>query len=190
MTKNEIREKKFKHHCSDCSHEGKTLAPWKESDDKPRQRIRRQRHHCVDKGSYSQSYGFSSSHVWMWDLDHKEGWALKNWCFQTVVLEKTLESPLESKEIKPIKPKGNQPWMFIGKTVTEAPVLWHLMRRADLLEKTLMLGKMEGIRRRGQQRMRWLDNITDSMDMDLGDSEGQESLACCSPWDRKELDMT
>ena len=83
---------------------------------------------------------------WMWELDHKEGWASKNWCFWIVVLEKTLESPLNSKEIKPLNPKGNQPWIFIGKTdvEAEAPILCHLMRRANSLEKTLMLGKIEG----------------------------------------------
>ena len=84
------------------------LAPWKKSYGKPRQHIKKQRHHFADKGPYSQSYGFSSSHVWMWELDYKEGLALKNWCFWTVVLEETLESPLDSKEIKPINPNGNQ----------------------------------------------------------------------------------
>ena len=80
-------------------------------------------HHFADKGVSSQSYGFSSSHVWMWDLDHREGWALKNWCFQTVVLQKTLESLLDCKVIKPVNPKGNQPWIFIGRTHAEAEAL-------------------------------------------------------------------
>ena len=94
--------------------------------DKPRQRIKKQRHHFADKGPSSQSYGFSRSHVWMWRLDHKEGWVLRNWCFQIVVLEKTLQSPLDSKEIKPVHPKGNQSWVFTGRTnaEAEAPVLW------------------------------------------------------------------
>ena len=92
------------------------IVPWKKSYDKPRQCIKKQRHHFANKGLYSQSCGFSSSHVWMWELDLKEGWALKNWRFQTVVLEKTLESPLDSKEIKPVHPKGNQPSIFIGRT--------------------------------------------------------------------------
>ena len=100
-------------------------------------------------------------------LDHKEDWALKNWCFWTVVLEKTLESPLNSKEIKPVNPTGNQPWIFFGRTDAEAPILWQSNVRADSLEKTLMLGKIKGGRRRGQQRMRWLDGITNSMDMGL-----------------------
>ena len=102
----------------------KTLAPWKKIYDKPRQNIKKERRHFADKGPYSQSYGFSSSHVWMWESDHKEGWAPKNWCFQIVLLEKTLDSPLESKEIKPINPKGNQPWIFIRRTDAEAPILW------------------------------------------------------------------
>ena len=93
----------------DCSHEIKTLAPWKKSYDKPRQCIKKQRRYFTNKGPNNQNYGFSSSHVWMWELDHKEGWMLKNWCFWTVVLEKTQESPLDSKEIKPVHPKGNQP---------------------------------------------------------------------------------
>ena len=103
----------------------------------------------------------------MWKLNHKEVCGLKNWCFWTVVLEKTLESPLGCKKIKPVNPKGNQSWILIERTDTEAPVLWPMVWRADSLEKTLMLGKIEGRRKRGQQRMRWLDGITDSMDMDL-----------------------
>ena len=93
----------------DCSHEIKKDAPWKESYDKPRQHVKKQKHHFADKGLYSQSCGFSSSHVWMWELDLKEGWVPNNWYFQTIVMDKTLQSPLESKEIKPVNPKGNQP---------------------------------------------------------------------------------
>ena len=98
------------------------LAPWKKSYDQPRQHIKKQRHHCVDKGPSSQGYGFSISHVRMWELDHKGGWALKNWCFWTVVLEKTLESPLECKEIKPVNPEGNQSWISIWRTDAEAEI--------------------------------------------------------------------
>ena len=150
----------------DCSLE--MYAPWKKSYDQPRQHIKKQRHYFANKGLSSQSYGFSSSHVRMWELDHKEGWAPKNWCFWTVVLERTLESHLHCKEIKPVNSKGNQSWIFIGKTdaKAEAPILWPPDERVDSLEKTLMLGKIEG-RRRGQQRMRWLDGITDSMNMSL-----------------------
>ena len=96
------------------------LAPWKKSYDKPRQHIKKQRHYFANKGPSSQSYGFSSSHVWIWELDHKESWLLKNWCFRIVVLEKTLESPLDRKEIKPVNPKGDQSWIFIGRTDAEA----------------------------------------------------------------------
>ena len=115
---------------------------------------------------YSQSYGFSSSHVWTWELDHKEDWVLKNWCFWIVVLEKSLESPSDSKEINS---KGNQFWIVLGGLMMNLKLQYfgHLMWRADLLEKTLMLGKIEGKGRRGRQRARWMDGITDSIDMDL-----------------------
>ena len=110
----------------DCSHEIKRLALWKKSYDQPRQHTKKQRHYFANKGPISQGYGFSSSHVWMWELDYKESWVLKNWCFWTVVLEKTLESPLDCKEIQPVHPKGNQSWIFIGRTDAEAetPILW------------------------------------------------------------------
>ena len=98
----------------------KTLAPWKKNHDKPRQHIKKQRHYFANKGLYSQSYDFFISHVWMWELGYKESWASKNWCFWTVVLEKTLEGPLDCKEIKPVNPKGNQSWIFIGRTDAEA----------------------------------------------------------------------
>ena len=105
-----------------------------------------------------------------WELDYKESWAPMNWCFWTVVLEKTLESPLDCKEIQPVHPKGDQPWVFIGTTDVEMKLQYfgHLMQRADSFEKTLMLGKIEGRSRRGWQRMKCFDGITDSMDMSLG----------------------
>ena len=104
-----------------------------------------------------------------WEFNYKGSWVLKNWCFWTVLLEKTLESPLDFKEIQRVHPKGNQSWIFIGRTDAEAetPILGHLMWRTDSLEKTLMLGKIEGRRRRGKQRIRWLDGITDLKDMSL-----------------------
>ena len=115
------------------------------------------------------SNGFSRSHVLMWELDHKNGWAPKNWCFRTVVLDKTLESPLDCKEIQPVHSKGHQSWVFFGRNdaKAESPIFYHLMWRVDSLEKTLMLGGIRGRRRRGQQRMRWPDGITDSMDLSL-----------------------
>ena len=152
------------------------LAPWKKRYDKPGWHFKKQGHYFANKGPYSwlysrknQSYGFSSSHVWMWELDHKEGWPSKNWCFWTAVLEKTLESPLDCKEIKPVNPKGDQSWLFIGRTdaEAEASILWPPDAKGWLISKDLMLGKIESRRRRGWQRMRWLDGITDSMGMSL-----------------------
>ena len=121
------------------------------------------------QGPYSQRHGFSSSHVWMWALDHKESWARKNCCFQTVELEKILESPLDCNEIKPVNPKGHQPEYSLEGLMLKLKLQYfgHLMRRANSLKKTLLLGKIEGKRRRGQQRMRWLDGIIGSMDMSL-----------------------
>ena len=124
-----------------------------------------------NKGPSSQSYGFSSSHAWMWGLDYQESWAEKNWCFWTVVLEKTLETPLDCKEIQLVNPKGNQSWIFIGRTNAEAetPILWPADVKSWLTGK--MLGKIEGGRRRGQQ-MRWLECITGSMDVRVNKLQG------------------
>ena len=147
----------------------KDATSWKKSYDQPRQYIKKQRLYLVNKGPSSPSYGFSSNHVWIWELDYKESWAPKNWCLWIVVLEKTLESPLDCKDIQPDHPKGNQSWIFTGRTdvETETQYFGHLMQRTDSLEKTLILGKFEGRRRRGQKRMRWLNSITDSMDLSL-----------------------
>ena len=146
------------------------LAPCKKSYDQPRQHIKKQRHYFTNQGPSSQSFSFSRSHVWMWELDCEESWALRNWCFWTVVLDKTLESPLDCKEIQPVHPKGNQSWIFIGRTDAEGetPILWPPDAKKWLTGKDiLMLGKIEGSRKRWQQRMRWLDGITNLMGMYL-----------------------
>ena len=144
------------------------LAPWKKNYDQPRQHIKKQRHYFANKGPSSQSYGFSSSHVWMWALDSEESWALKKWCFWTVVLEKTLESPLDCKEIQLVNPKEINPEYSLEELMLKVKLQYfgHLIWRADSLERTLMLGKIEG-RRKGWQKMKWLDGITNSMDMSL-----------------------
>ena len=117
----------------------KTLAPWKKSYDQTRQHIKKQRHYFANKGLSRQSYGFSNSRIWMWELDYKESWVQKNWCFWTVLLEKTLESPLDCKEIQPVNPKGNQSWIFTGRTdaEAEAPILWPPDAKSWLFEKDL-----------------------------------------------------
>ena len=152
------------------------LTPWKESYDQPGQHIKKQRHYFANTGLSNQGYGFSSGPVWMWELDYKESWVPMNWCFWTVVLEKTLESPLDSKEIKSVNSKGNQHWILISRTEAEAPTLWLPDAKSWLLGKDPDAGedwrqeekgKIEGRRRRGRQRMRWLDGITDAMDMSL-----------------------
>ena len=145
------------------------LVPWKKSYDQPRQNIEKHRHYFANKGPSSQSYGFSSSHVWMRELDHKEGWVPKDWCLQTVVMEKTFESTLDSKEIQPVNPKANQFWIFIGRTDDEgkAPILCPPDVKNWLTGKDPNAGKVEGRKRRRQQRIRWLNGITDSMDVSL-----------------------
>ena len=144
------------------------LAPWKKSYDKPRQHIKKPRHYFAYKVLYSQSYGLSNSHVQMWEMDNKKGWAPKNWCLWTVVLEKTLVRWNARRSNQSILKEINPEYSLEGLMLQlKLQYLGHLMRRADSLEKTLMLGKIEGRRRRGPQRMRWLDGTTDSMDMSL-----------------------
>ena len=131
--------------------------------------ILKSRHYFANKGLSSQGYGFSSSHVWMWELDYKESWAPKNWCFWTVVLAKTLESPLDCKEIQPVHPKGDQSWVYIGRTDVEGetPILWPPDVKNWLIGKDPDAGRDWGQEEKGRQKMRWLDGITDSMDMSL-----------------------
>ena len=171
-----------------CSLEGKLC--------KPRQHIKKQRHNFANKGPYTKSYGFTSSQVRMWELDHKEGWELKNWWFQMVVLEKTLESPFTSKEIKPINSKENQPWILIGRTDDEAETLtfWPPDVKGWLIGKDPDAGKDWG------QEDKWVteDEMVGwhhwlnghEFEQTLGDSEGQGSLACCSLWGCRELYTT
>ena len=171
------------------------LAPWKESYDQPKQNIKKQRHYFAIKDLSSQSYGFSSSHVWMWDLDHKESWASKNRYFWTVVLEKTLESPLDCKEIQPVHPKGNQFGKFIGRTDVEAetPKLcppdaknWLILKDPDAgkewrQEKKGMTDEMVGWHH-------WLNGHVFGQALGVGDE--QWSLECCSPWGSKNFNTT
>ena len=172
------------------------LAPWKKSHDKPRQPIKKQRHYFANKGLHSQSYGFSSSHVQMWELDHKEGWTPKNWFFWTLVLEKTLESPLDCKEIKPVHPKENQTWAFTGRTdvEAEAPVLCP----PDV--KSWIIGKDSDPGKDGRQEEKgatgwggfgwhhWFNGH--EFEWTPRGSDRQGGLACCSSRGRKESDMT
>ena len=136
------------------------LASWKKSCDQPRQHIEKQRHYFANKSPSSQGYGFSSGHVWMWELDHKESWAPKKWCFWTVVLEKSVECTLDCKDIQPVHPKGNQSWIFIEglKLKLKLQYVGQLMQRTDSAEKTLILGKIEGRRKRG--RNGWMAPLT------------------------------
>ena len=158
--------------------------------------LKKQRHHFADKGPYSQSYVFSSSHVQMWELDHTEGWAPKNWCFLIVVLEKTLESPLDCKEMKPVNPKRDQPWIFIGRTdaEAEAPILWPPAVKSWLIRKDPDAGKNWGQEEKGMtedKTVRWHHKFSrHELEQTPGNSEGQGSLAWCSPQGREELDMT
>ena len=170
----------------DGSFEGKLWQSWTAY-------YQRQTSLCWQKSIYS-NYGFSSSLVWIWELDLKGSWALKNWCFWTVMLEKTFESPLDSKEIKTVNPKGNQPWIFIRRTDTEALILWPPDVKSWLIGKDPDAGKDRGQEEKGVtedrmvRRHHWLNGY--EFKQIPGDSEGQGSLACCSPWDGKVSDRT
>ena len=148
----------------------------------------------ANKYPYSQSYGFSSSHVYMWELDHKEDWALKNWCFWTVVLEKTLESPLDYKEIQPVHSKGDQSWVFIGRTDAEAAILWPPDTKSQLTGKDPDAGKDWRQKEKGMTEDKtvewhhWFNGL--EFEQTAGDSKGQGNQACCSPWGHKELNTT
>ena len=160
--------------------------------DKHRQHIKRQGHHFPNKDPYSQSYGFSINHIWMWELECKEGWAPKNWCFWTVALENTLKSPLDSKEIKPINPKGNQHLIFIGRTdpEAEAPTLWPSDEKSQLIGKDRDAGKdwgWEEKRAIEDEMVGWHHQLNGhEFEQISGDSDWQGSLLCCSPWDHNE----
>ena len=174
----------------------KMLTPWKESYDQPREHIKKQRHYFVNKGPSSQGYGFSSSHVWMWELDYKESWAPKNWCFWTVVLEKTLESPLGCKKIQPVHPKGDQSWVFIGRTHVEAetPILWPPDVKSWLIWKDPNSGKDWRQEEKGRTEddmtgcHHWLNRHEFGETPGVGD--GQGGLACCGSWGHKESDTS
>ena len=161
---------------------------WEPTYGQPRQHMKKQRCYSANKGPSSQSYGFSSSHVWMWKLDYKESWALKNWCFWTVVLEKTLESPLDCKEIQPVHSEGDQSWIFIGRTNAEAEtaILWPPDAKNWLIWKDPDIGRDWGQEEKGMaedEMVGWqhlLDRHGFEWALVVGD--GQGGLVCCSPW--------
>ena len=161
------------------------LAPRKKSYDQLRWRILKQRYYFANKGPSSQSYGFSSHHVWMWELDYKESWVLKIWCFWTVLLKKTLEIPLGCKKIQPVHPKGNQSWICIGRIYAEAetPVLWPPHAKSWLIGKDSVAGRDWGQEEKGmtEDEMAGWHHGLDGLESEwtLGDGDGQGGLACC-----------
>ena len=171
------------------------LATWKESYDQPRQHIQKQRHYFASKDPSSQGYGFSSSHVWMWELDCEESWVPKNWCFWTVVLEKTLETTLDCKEIQPVHPKGDQSWVFIGRTDFEAesPILWPPDAENWLIGKDPDAGKDWGQVAKGTKEDKmvgWHRQLNGhGFGWTLAVGDGQEGLVCWDSQGCKESDM-
>ena len=168
------------------------VASRKESYDKPRKPIKKQRYHFANRGPCSQSYGFSSSHVWMWELDYKEDWALKNWCFWTVVLEKTLESPLGFKEIKPVHPKGNQSWIFIEKNDAEVSILWPPDAKSRVFGKDPDAREdwSQNVKGTTEDEMVRLASLAQWIRIWANSGRKWKSLAYCSPWGHKESDTT
>ena len=175
------------------------LAPWKKSCDQPRQLIKNQRRCFANKGLSSQSYGFSNSHLWMWELHHKEGWMLKNWYFWTVVLEKTLESPLDYREmqqsiLKEISPEYSLEWLMLKLNTSILPILCPPNAKSWLIWKNPDAGKDWRQKEKGvteDEMVGWHHQLNGhEFEQTPGDSEGQGSLACCSPWGRKESDTT
>ena len=172
------------------------LTPWKESYDQPRQHIKKQRHYFANKGPSSQGYGSSSGHVWMWELDYKKSWAPKNWCFWTVVLEKTFESPLGCKEIQPVHPEGDHSWVFIGRTGVESEtlILWPPDAKSWLIWKDPDAGKDWEQEEKGMtedEMVGWHHQLNEhGFEWTLGVGDGQGDLACCGSWGHKELDLT
>ena len=168
------------------------LTPWKESYDQPTY-VKKQRHYFANRGPSGQGYGFSSGHVFIWELDCEESWTPKNWCFWTVVLEKTLESPLDSKEIKLVTPKGNQPWIFMGRTDAEAPIVWPpdgmswLIGKdpdaeKDCRQEETGVTENEMVEWHNQMSHEFEQTHRHKFEQTPGDGEGRGSLVCCSPW--------
>ena len=171
------------------------LTPWKKSYDQPRQHIQKQRHYFANKGPSRQGYGFFCGHVWMWELDHKESCALKNWCFLTVVLGKTLESPLDCKEIQPVHSKGDQPWDFFRRNDAEAetPVLWPPHVKSWLIGKGSDAGRDWGQEEKGtteDEMAGWHHGLNGRESEWTPGDGGQGGLVCCDSWCHKESDMT
>ena len=174
----------------------KMLAPWKKTYDNHRQHIEKQRHYFANKGPSCQGYTFPSGHVWIWELDHDESWAPKNWCFWTVVLEKILESLLDCKKIKPVNPMGNQSWIIIGRTDAEAetPIVWLPDTKRWLTGKdsdTAKDWRQEEKKMAEDEKVGWHHGLNGrEFEQAPGVGDGQGSLACCSSWGRQESNMT